>query len=523
MANKNLFSSIIGRFAPKADTVNEAGGKAYSFTPEGALAQYGATGCLSGTYYATDVDQLDHIMTLAGQVDSEFIARTAIYSRERGFMKDTPALLCAILTRRNPALLESIFPRVIDNGRMLRTFVQIMRSGVIGRKSLGTAPKRMIVDWIARRSDEALFRDSVGNTPSMADIIRMVHPRPGGRQREALFGWMIGRPYDRTALPPLVEAWESFKRGESTKVPDVPFQMLTAVDLSAETWLTIARNASWQTTRMNLNTFERHGVFNDAATTEMIAARLRDREAIRKARVFPYQLLSAYKAAGATVPRAITEALQDAMEIAIENVPQIEGKVFVLPDVSGSMLSPVTGHRAGATTAVRCIDVAALVAAAVLRRNPTAEILPFAESVKALALNPRDSVMTNAARLTAIGGGGTNCSAPLKKLNRSKATGDLVILVSDNESWADPQRGRGTETMKEWNAFKVKNPQARLVCIDLQPYSTTQAAERDDVLNVGGFSDAVFDLVAELAAGRSSAGEWERTINAIALERSAVA
>ncbi|MGQ0637656.1 MAG: hypothetical protein ACT4QC_23865 [Planctomycetaceae bacterium] len=36
----------------------------------------------------------------------------------------------------------------------------------------------------------------------------------------------------------------------------------------------------------------------------------------------------------------------------------------------------------------------------------------------------------------------------------------------------------------------------KLVCIDLQPYTTSQAPERSDILNIGGFSDAVFDVVA---------------------------
>ena len=54
------------------------------------------------------------------------------------------------------------------------------------------------------------------------------------------------------------------------------------------------------------------------------------------------------------------EALQDAMETATQNVPAIAGKVWILPDVSGSMQSPVTGYRPGSATAVRCLDVAAL-------------------------------------------------------------------------------------------------------------------------------------------------------------------
>ena len=36
----------------------------------------------------------------------------------------------------------------------------------------------------------------------------------------------------------------------------------------------------------------------------------------------------------------------------------------------------------------------------------------------------------------------------------------------------------------------------KLVCIDIQPYGSTQAPERDDILNIGGFSDAVFNVVA---------------------------
>ena len=103
--------------------------------------------------------------------------------------------------------------------------------------------------------------------------------------------------------------------------------------------------------------------------------------------MFPYQLLAAYRSADAAVPAAVRDALQDAMELAIANVPAIDGQVYVCPDVSGSMHSPVTGHREGATTAVRCIDVAALVAAAILRRNPTAEVLPFEEAVVQLRLS----------------------------------------------------------------------------------------------------------------------------------------
>ena len=57
-------------------------------------------------------------------------------------MKDMPALLLAVLSAKSPALLAQVFARVIDNGRMLRNFVQILRSGAVGRKSLGSRRRR---------------------------------------------------------------------------------------------------------------------------------------------------------------------------------------------------------------------------------------------------------------------------------------------------------------------------------------------------------------------------------------------
>ncbi len=520
MANKNLFQTVRGLFTPPTDTINEAGGTAYKLSPKAALAQYAATGCFNQTFYADAGEQLEKVLELAKELDAEFVAKVAIYAREKGFMKDMPALLVAILSTKDKTLFERTFPRVIDNGKMLRNFVQVMRSGAVGRKSLGSLPKRMVREWFETRKSEQIFKQSVGQSPSFADVLKMVHPKPKDAEKEALYGWFIGRDVDGDKLPEIVKAFEKFKNGDALEVPNVPFQMLTALPISTKEWTQIALNAKWQMTRMNLNTFQRHGVFQDEEMIKIIAERLRDPSAIKRAKVFPYQLLIAFATASnnAEIPREITEALQDAMEIATENVPRFEGKVFVFPDVSGSMSSAVTGYRKGATSAVRCIDVAGLVASAILRKNPTAEVLPFENDVVKVALNPRDSVMTNAQKLAKIGGG-TNCSAPLAQLNRAKSKGDLVIYVSDNESWMDTNRAwnSGTETMKQWNEFKFRNADAKLVCIDIQPATHTQAKERADILNIGGFSDQVFNLISEFAGGNLTAEHWVGVIEKVEL------
>ena len=214
MANKTLFKSIVGKLLPKTDAINEEHAPAYALSAKQALAQYAATGCMNHTFYASAEEQLAKVLELCVGVEPEFIAKTALFCRERGHMKDMPALLCAVLSVRDRALLAQVFPRVVDSGKMLRNFVQIMRSGAVGRKSLGTAPKRMVREWFETRETEAIFKASVGQQPSFADILKMVHPKPSTPDREALYGYLIGRDYKADALPQVVRQFEEYKAGE---------------------------------------------------------------------------------------------------------------------------------------------------------------------------------------------------------------------------------------------------------------------------------------------------------------------
>src|SRR5687767_1138378 len=114
MANKALFATGSIARLPKPNARNSEGAPAYAFPAKHALAQYAATGCLNSTFYADAGEQLEVALELCRQVDAGFVARTAVFCRERGHMKDMPALLCAVLAKEDVALLERVFPRVID-------------------------------------------------------------------------------------------------------------------------------------------------------------------------------------------------------------------------------------------------------------------------------------------------------------------------------------------------------------------------------------------------------------------------
>ena len=501
MANKGLFASAVARLLPRTDTRNRENAPAYAYGPEAKLAQLAVTGTLADNFYGAAETQLSEILDAARACDPVFVAQAALYARSSGAMKDMPALLAAYLTVADPDLAIPVFHRAIDNGRMLRNFVQIMRSGQIGRTSLGSRPKRLVQGWLEQASMPQLMAAATGKDPSLADVVRMVHPRPADAARKAFYGWLIGRPYDVSALPAEIAAFEAWKVDRTLPLPPVPFEWLTAFPLGAENWAELSGRIGWQALRMNLNTLARNGAFDVAGVTDAVAARLADRNALAKVRPMPYQLMVALAQVGDGVPLKVQAALEEALEQSLARVPKVPGRIVVCPDVSGSMSSPATGYRKGASSTVRCIDVAALVAAAMLRTNRDARVLPFEQRVVKVTLDPRARLAANAAKLAAVGGGGTSVSAPLAMLNAERAPVDLVVIVSDNESWVDATRYGATTTMREWEVLKRRNPAAKLVCIDIQPHGTSQARGRADILNVGGFSDAVFDTLARFVSG----------------------
>lgn len=507
MANKQLFASAT-RNVP-TDTVNEAGGKAYSLSSKEKLAQFAVTCTFNNAYYSSANDQLDELKKILPNIDPEFISETAIYSRHYGMMKDMPAFLIAYLASLpniDPSLLEKTFIEVIDNGRMLRNFVQFIRSGVFGRKSFGSRIRRFIRDYLNARPDSLLFNDAVGNDPSLSDIIKMVHPRGTTPQRRALYGYLIGREVDTSLLPQFIRDFEDFKAELTSIVPDVNFTRLTALKLTDSQWKETLLKQSWHTVRMNLNTAKRHGVFNDTDATLKIADILSDKKAILRSKAMPYQIFAAAINTKNEIPVSIFNALQDALDVSLENVPKLNGKVVVCVDTSGSMSSSITGYgEKTPPSMVRCVDVAALIASAILRKNPDTTIIPFDTRVHTLNLNGRDSVLTNANILAGYGGGGTNMGCATKEILKRKINPDTIIYVSDNQSWvASGSNTESTEVLNDFNKIRSANKNAKMICINLQPYGTTQSPNSANILNIGGWSDTVFNVIGNFVNNKGS-------------------
>lgn len=534
MANTKLFNKT----TPSVKTtVNNAGGLAYCKDAKNSLAQFACTGTFNGTFYCDASTILSQLKDIVKKCDDRFIAQVAVYSRNSSFMKDMPAYLVAVLAARGSDYFSSTFQKVIDNGKMLRNFVQIGRSGEAGKviNMSASRVRKAINKWFESRSSEVIFRNSIGNNPSMKDILRMARPKPENDEKSALYaylrdsklinnvfvtlnkngGIMYANAWDN--LPEIVKQYENFKKNRTGEIPEVDFRMLDSIltkDQMREVWEK-QTNAGWHMLRMNLNNFEKYGVLQSATTLKRVVSRLKDAQEIKKSKVFPYQIMNTY--INTDVNSEIKLALQDALDISLENVPKFNGNGFVCVDTSGSMNSSVTGNSA-TPSKVTCVQVAGLFASSILRHNPNTQVIPFDTRVHLVSLNPRDSVMTNAQKLNR-GGGGTDCACALRHINQNNGRGDYVVFISDNESWSGSgyYRNQGnTGLMQEWKIFKSRNPHAKLICIDITPGSTSQSKPEKDVLQVAGYSDNVMTVISSFL-DNSSVNFWIKEIESVNL------
>lgn len=503
MANKRIFQNK--KLLPSATTTNLAGGTAYAVSDKNALARLCATGTLGNTFYSTAESDLTKVLDLCGRVPLSFVGQLAVYCRQKGLLKDIPALLLAYFVVNSSEFTfeetQSVFNAVVSNGKMLKNFVQIVRSGQLGRKSLGTRASRLVNDWLNAREPESLFKDNIGNDPSLRDVLMLSHPKGKNASQNAMFKYIMDGTYNKL-LPPTVRSYEKWKAGEIEFTPEIPFEYLTNRPLSADEWSEVLQTCSWQVLRMNLNTFQRHGVFNNNINLKIAASRLADPSELPKF-VYPYQIYTSSKFA--EVAPAIQDGLGQALENSLVNVKAFSQDVTILTDISGSMAHPVTGSRGTVNTKIRCVDVAALISSIVLSKNPSTKCIAFNDGVALANINKNRTIVENTHSLAAMLSGGTNTGNALAHLNRILDRSPVVLIVSDNQSWITKKNfdhfHSATPALAEWEKYRRRVKNAKLICLDLQPEASAQVPEREDVLHIGGWSESVFEVIRDFIEG----------------------
>lgn len=514
---RRLFRSRPAAYAG-ASGVNHEGFPTFTRSLQEQYLQTLLTNTLGHTFYASQGDNYAATLELHAKMmaqDPAWAARAIVYAREQGTMRIQPIVGLVFLSLADLALFRAIFDRVILTPGDLLDFVQIVRSKQI-RPGLGRAVKDEVNRWLNGLTEYHAIKygSDAAAKLSLRDVLRLTHPLPADELHDALFMYLTDRQKWRDGygsripeLMPQVHAVELLKRtddaGEMRALIErgrLPYEVVTGVAKpDSATWDYLLRQMPYFALLRHINTLQRVGVLANDETVSYIVGRLTNKEALRKAKVLPFRLHAAWVAFEPTTEgeQRIKAALEQALETAFANLPQLPGVVAIALDVSGSMSGTI--HH---PSKVRYIDVAAIFAGALLKASKRTVVLPFETGVVKVDLKPHLPLLQIVAQLASIGGGGTAVSAPISELLKRRQVVDVFIGITDNIEWAADQYG-GVGFLPTWRQYRKEvAPHARAFLITIAPYRQAVApGDEPGVHFVYGWADHVPAYIAQTVNG----------------------
>lgn len=406
------------------------------------------------------------------------------------------------------ALVSSVLQRADEPGEALGYWLSIY-----GRQ-IPKPVKRGIADAVQRLYTErnALKYDTASHALRFGDVLELCHAAPGMQQRNQgeLFKFLIDRRHDRgVANPnlPMIQANMAL-RFRSTEHPEALLNS-AALRLAGMTWedvLSLAgtkldKKAVWQAMipgmgymalLRNLRNFEQAGIKGDDA--HAVGAKLRDPSEVASSRQLPMRFLSAHRAC---TTHMFSQAIEEALEHSLANIPEFPGRTLILVDTSGSMNE---GFSKDGT--LKRWDAAAMFGLAMAKRCQDADVYSFSNSTKQFPMSKNMSLLRALETWKSAGyffGGGTATGAAIKAHYKSH---DRLVILTDEQ--ANAHGGWGSFQPTDILAPVPKDKM--VVTFNLAGYQAAHAAGSPTRITVAGLNDKAFSLI-HMLEGRA-AGKW---------------
>lgn len=489
-------TKVISKRVP--DSINREGYPAFTMDEKERFVQTLLTNIMGHTFYVKSNDLIkesEDIHTAALNSDPEFVAKALVYARNEGYMRLQPTYGLAQLSKVSSELFKNIFEQIILTPNDLIDFYAIRGSG-------GRAVKTAVSHWLVNKMSPywaIKYGSESKECYTLRDILRVSHPKSilkGGIDdwTDNLFNYLCGGDADITELNQ-IQAFENLKaaKTDEDKVIAIiegrlPHEVATSfAGDSNVVWNAIAPQMPIFALLKNLATLERHGVLD--SNKKMIQEKFSNAELISKSKILPYRFLEAEKHVNASW---VKDSLRDALELSFSNIPNIEGKTAVFLDNSGSMSADYI--KAGQPFMV----IASIYAISLMKKIEDGILLTFNTSLKEVPVSKRDSVLTQANRITA--NGGTQTSLPFSKILYDKEKFDNIVLITDG------QENHGQSVYQVLADYQKRvNDKVKLFVIDVSPYGNKSFDSiAKNIYCIHGWSDKMLNFISLASKGFDS-------------------
>ena len=462
----------------KTLTENLAGGQAYAQSNELAFVSMLLTSFVNDQFYKGSNDTLKDLKTLSEKIkDKEFVAKAAIYARDKFGMRSITHALAGELTSQLTGFdwAKNFYDKVVvrpDDMTEILSYYLANKTDK-SKPKFPNALKKGFATAFDKFDGYQISKYKMENKEvKLVDVVNLVHPTPTEKNGEAL-NLLINDKLKNT------QTWEA----KLSAVGQVAEGEEDLAQLKSDAWdeLISTRKIGYFALLRNLRNILTQSPKSVPAACELLV----DENLVKRSRVLPFRFATAYeeisKLGSSKEVRDVLVAINQALEVSLVNVPKFDGETLVVVDVSGSM-----GGRPS--------EIASLFGAILAKVN-NADVITFSTSAQYKSYNPMDSVMTIRSSFR-YSGGGTNVRSVFQTANKPY---ENIILLSDFQSWVGY-----TTPSAEFNNYKNKyNCNPYVYSWDLAGNGTMQFPEQN-VFALAGFSDKVFDIIKLLKSDKNA-------------------
>jgi len=492
----------------KNKVMNYESTEAYRLSPEWQLYVTVVTSSLSNQFYEKAEERVDRLRKLIKQCNPVFVARLAIYTRQKMNLRSIPLILVVELAKvhSGDATVKKMISEVVlraDEITELLAYYQ-MANERKDIKKLNRLSKQIQTGLQSafNRFDEYQFAKYNRDTEiKLRDALFLVHPKAKDEAQQALFNKIV----NNTLETPYTWETELSALGQVQYVNEneraVAFRMK---------WeeLIDSRKLGYMALIRNLRNILEAGVSQQHVVK--VCDMLSYPDAVRKSKQLPFRFLAAYreisKVKSAYAGRVL-DALEEAVTVSAENIAGFDKntKVVIACDVSGSMQRPVS-----AKSKILCYDIGLMLAMLLKSRCKNAITGIFGDKWKIINV-PSKSILSNVTALYQYAnevGYSTNGYLVIEGLIQRKEQIDKVMLFTDCQLWNSRNDQKITDL---WNKYKKISPASKLYLFDLAGYGTTPLdINQKDVYLIAGWSDKIFDMIVAIDNGSNALDEIKK-------------
>ena len=445
----------------KETVMNHQGEKAYEKTPEMELYTAVVTCALSDKFYESKDDRMERIASLIRQVDPEFVAKLAVYTRTQMNLRSIPMFLIVELAKihNGDSLVKRTIEKTVlraDEIMELLMCYQLRNSDGKGIKKLSKL-SRQVQEGLKsafNRFDEYQFAkyNRSNLEVKLKDALFLVHPKASSPEQQAIFDKIVSgelqTPYTwETQLSELGQKHFATKEEKAEAVKALWEELIDSGRLG---YMALLRN---------LRNILQAKV--SPAHIERVASHICDPAKVTKSKQLPFRFLAAYKEL-MDVTSVHTSSVLSALEKAVrESVNNLEGfeadtSVLVAADVSGSMFTTISPK-----SSVMNYDIGILLS--MLLKSKCSSVISgmFGDSWKVLNL-PQEKILANTIEMKRREGEvgySTNGYAVIDYLIENSIRMDKVMMFTDMQMW--DSRFADKHLQASWNRYRQLDPDAQ--------------------------------------------------------------